>query len=225
MKKNGSIPRSDAAFDGFVLNVIQYVDLQCAGLKARWTHVPEEARTAQHDYYAAWYTAYAATKKPCTQPERAEKTRLHKVTEKALRNFYNIYLRYHPAVTDEDKENMGFHIPKKPGNIKPPETFPYFSIVQLGPRTLGIIFRDGAGGRKGSKPDNVEGARIHMGVFDEPPADQDALPASRWATRCPYIFHFREEDRGKRAYFALRWEIEKEHGEGPWSDILSEIIP
>jgi hypothetical protein len=35
-----------------------------------------------------------------------------------------------------------------------------------------------------------------------PPADQEALPASVWATRCPHVIRFRENDRGKNAYLA-----------------------
>jgi hypothetical protein len=90
---------------------------------------------------------------------------------------------------------------------------------------LGIVFRSSEHGRKGSKPVGAQGARIYYGVLDTPPLDQNALPASVWATRCPHRITFREGDRGKRAFFALRWEIRREDGESPWSDIQSEIIP
>jgi hypothetical protein len=82
-------------------------------------------------------------------------------------------------------------------------------------------------GRRGSKPPGVDGARIYYGVFDTPPATQEELPASVWATRCPHGITFRETDRGKRAYFALRWEVRVggEKGESGWSEIFSEIIP
>jgi hypothetical protein len=36
---------------------------------------------------------------------------------------------------------------------------------------------------------------------------------------------FRESDRGKRGYFALKGEIRKENGESPWSEILSGMVP
>jgi hypothetical protein len=88
---------------------------------------------------------------------------------------------------------------------------------------LGIIYQEGTG-RKGSKPPEAEGARVHYGVPGAPPAEQKELPASVWATRCPHTITFRETDRGKRAYFALQWENSKGE-EGPWSEIQSEIIP
>jgi hypothetical protein len=219
------IPAASAAYDAFFKNINQYVAQQCTGANPRWTHIPADARAALADEYAAWYTAYAVTLKACTSPQRAEARRLYKSTRKALRAFINIYLRYHPAVTPEDKENMGLPVPgggRTP--INPPKNGPVFTIVQLGPGTLGIIYRDGER-RKGSRPKNVKGARIYYGVFGEPVTDQRQLPASVWATKCPHIVRFREADRGKRAYFALKWEISKENGESPWSEILSEFIP
>jgi hypothetical protein len=69
------------------------------------------------------------------------------------------------------------------------------------------------------------GVRIYYGIFGEPITDQARLPISKWATKCPHLIRFREEDRGKRVYFALKWEIRKENGESGWSEIQSEIIP
>jgi hypothetical protein len=59
----------------------------------------------------------------------------------------------------------------------------------------------------------------------EPVTNQRQLPSSEWATRCPHLLRFPEEGRGKRVYIALQWEIRKEHGESPWSEIQSELVP
>jgi hypothetical protein len=217
------IPGPDAAFDAFFNNIVRYVTGKCAA--KTWTHIPAEALTNLTNAYAAWHAAYEATLKPCTPPETAEKNRVRDVSGKILRDFINVYLRFHPAVTEEDKRNMGLRIPDSRGIIDPPGAGPVFSIIQIGPRLLGVIFRKGEEGRKGSRPPGVKGARIHYGVFDKPPANQKELPFSVWATRCPHKIEFPEADRGKRAYFALKWEIEREDGESPWSDMISEIIP
>jgi hypothetical protein len=175
--------------------------------------------------YAGWHAAYEVTLRPCTKPEREEKNRLRKIAEKTARNFVNAYLRYFPEVTEEDKLNMGLHVPgggRTPAT--PPKEGPVYHITQLSPRILGIVYQHGLG-RKGSKPPGCRGARIYYGVFDMPPAEQKQLPASIWATRCPHAVVFRETDRGRRAWFALKWEIDKENGESPWSEIQSEIIP
>jgi hypothetical protein len=130
-------------------------------------------------------------------------------------------------VTAEDKLNMGLHVSDGTRTTAvPPEEGPSFVVVQLGPRILGINYWFNAG-RRGSKPPGVEGARIYYGVFDTPPDDQEKLPASVWATRCPHAIRFRETDRGKRACFALKWEVRVggEKGESGWSDMMSEIVP
>jgi hypothetical protein len=219
------IPRKDADFDSWLAFLIRYVGEKCGGNKPEWTHIPSEARNAVEDAYTAWEAAYAGTKGPHT-PVDTEAKNDTKATAKALvRPFVNQYLRV-PPVTNEDRTAMG--IPNKdthPTPIKPPETGPTFSIIQMGPGALGIVYRDGAEARRGSKPKGVAGVRIYYGVFDEPVSDQEKLPASKWATKCPHIIRLREADRGKRVYFALQWEIRKENGESPWSEIQSEIVP
>jgi hypothetical protein len=219
------IPRKYADFDQWLAFLIQYVDGKCGGSPPAWPHIPPEPRAALSAAYAMWKTAYDKTIGPHTQVDTEAKVDAKKAAEAVVRPFVNQYLRF-PPVTNEDRTAMG--IPNKdthPSPVKPPETGPSFSIIQLGPGTLGIIYRNGDKARKGSKPEGVEGARIYYGFFDEPLTDQELLPASVWATRCPHIIRFRESDRGKRVYFALKWEIRKENGESPWSEILSEIVP
>jgi hypothetical protein len=61
-------------------------------------------------------------------------------------------------------------------------------------------------------------------ITDTPPANVRDLIHSNFTTRSPLEMTFEEEQRGKRVYFAVRWEsgtVKK----GPTSDILSAIIP
>jgi hypothetical protein len=200
--------------------------MKCESIPAVWTHIPQAVRTTLGEQYATWHTAYLVTLHPHTQPETAEKTRLRKITEKAYRNFINIYLRFHPDVTEEDKRNMGLTVPDTTRTpVEAPDEGPVFLIVQLGPRMLGVNYQYGQG-RKGSKPDGIKGARVYYGVLDGPPEEM-VFPASVWASRCPHVITFRETDRGKRAWFALKWETERggEKGESGWSELVSEIIP
>jgi hypothetical protein len=47
---------------------------------------------------------------------------------------------------------------------------------------------------------------------------------SAFDTRSPFTLSFDENQRGKTVYFCLRWENTR--GEkGPWSEIVSGIIP
>jgi hypothetical protein len=145
------------------------------------------------DAYAAWYTVYAKTFGPHTPVDTLAKKEGKKAAEKIIRPFVNQYLRFFP-VTDEDRKAMG--IPNrdpKPTPINPLETGPLFSISIAGSGTLGIVYWNGETGRKGAKPKGVEGVRIYYGF--EPVTNQTKLPHSEWATRCPHLLRFPEEDR------------------------------
>jgi hypothetical protein len=219
------VPNNDAEFDDWFKFMNQYVTLKCTGATPEWTHIPADVRAVQTGAYAGWYTAYGRTKGPHTQVDTAAKNAAKKAAKALIHPFVNQYLRF-PPVTDEDRLAMKIPIhDSNPSPIPVPGRGPVFSIVQMGPGTLGIIYRNGETGKKGSKPRGVEGVRIYYGVFGEPVTDQEILPASKWATRCPHIIRFREADRGKRVYIACRWEIRRENGESPWSEILSEIVP
>jgi hypothetical protein len=219
------LPGKDPLFDEWFGFLNQYVDQKCGGSTPAWTHIPLVARTPLAEAYALWHTAYARTIGPHTPVDTEAKNEAKTAAKALIRPFVNQYLRF-PPVTNEDRRAMG--IPTRdphPTPVKPPETGPSFSIVQMGPGLLGIIYRNGDKGRRGSKPRGVAGARIYYGVFDGPITDQDQLPASTWATKCPHRIRFREGDRGKRVYIALRWEIRRENGESPWSEIQSELVP
>jgi hypothetical protein len=219
------IPGKDALFDIWFAFLVQYVLKKCAGPSPAWTHIPPDILLILSAALSAWQTAFQKLSGPHTQVDIYAKNTATKTALALLRPFINQYLRF-PPVTDEDRLAMG--IPNKdthPSPVNPPDPAPSFSIIQMGPGTLGIIYRDGEKGRKGSKPEGVVGARIYYRVSDTPLTDQEQLSWSKWATKCPHIIRFRESDRGKRVYFALKWEIRKENGESPWSEILSEIVP
>jgi hypothetical protein len=44
-------PSSDAEFDAWFKNLIDYVDAQCVGATPRWTHIPNTARMELRDSY------------------------------------------------------------------------------------------------------------------------------------------------------------------------------
>jgi hypothetical protein len=151
-----------------------------------------------------------------------------KAAFKALEDFMRDFKRRYflcPPLTDEDLISLGLKPhDAHPTPVKPPEDGPEFSIVQMGPGVIGIVYWNGEKGKKGSKPEGVEGARVYYCVSDVPITDQRKLPFSEWATKCPHVIRFPEAERGKWVYLALKWEIRKEHGESPWSRVRSEMI-
>jgi hypothetical protein len=61
-------------------------------------------------------------------------------------------------------------------------------------------------------------------IADTPPTEIEQLIHSAFATRSPLELTFKESERGKRVYYAVRWEtgtVKK----GKFSEIYSAIIP
>jgi hypothetical protein len=224
LHKRDYIPQGDAEYDKYFKNIVQYVAQKCGGANPAWTHIPQAARTAQADDYAAWYTAYAVTFLPHTPQETAEKNRQKKRTKKNLRAFIKAYLRYHPAVTNEDRDNCG--IPNDNPTRTPvpvPATRPEFSIVVKDIRTLSLPFHD-QGTESQAIPYGFDGAVIRWVVMDRPAASVKELTESHLATRSPYTLVFTDEDRGKIVSIAMWWQNEKGQKGNP-SEIQSTIVP
>jgi hypothetical protein len=97
---------NDGKFDDWYKFMNQYVAQKCGGSTPEWTHIPAEARTAQADAYAAWYTAYSKTRGPHTLVDTEAKNDAKAAAKAVIRPFVNQYLRF-PPVTNEDRTAIG----------------------------------------------------------------------------------------------------------------------
>jgi hypothetical protein len=95
--------------------------------------------------------------------------------------------------------------------------------VAVDNRQVAVYLRELAGDKRG-KPTKVHGAQILYEIRDEPPAVAEDLRHSSFATITTMVYTFTEAERGKRVYFAARWE-NSSGKKGPWSDVISAIIP
>jgi hypothetical protein len=68
------------------------------------------------------------------------------------------------------------------------------------------------------------GIELACGVLPSPPANEKELTRFESTTRSPVVLNFREEDRGKTVYIVGRWTGRGQTA-GPWSGIISAIIP
>ncbi|MDR3115721.1 MAG: hypothetical protein LBU25_09405, partial [Treponema sp.] len=155
--------------------------------------------------------------------ETREKNRVRKSVEHGIRGFVNRYLRF-PPVTDEDRDNMG--IPNRDATLTPvpkPQEVPELEVSTPLPRTLRFRFR-GIGAKHWGKPEGVHGIELLWIIADAPPGDFDDFPHSAFSTKSPLELSFSEAQRGKKVFFAARWEsgtVKK----GPETEIFSAVIP
>jgi hypothetical protein len=174
--------------------------------------------------FDVWHTAYEAVLKPHTPVDTEAKNEARKAAEAVIRPFKRRYLD-DPPVTNEDRVAM--ELPVHDGTRTPdkaPETLPEADADSSVIRQLGIHFRDW-GAKNRAKPHGVHGAEIRWNIQDGEPSDIEAeLVHSDFDTASPFTLVFGEADRGKRVYFALRWESVT-NLKGGWSEIYSAIVP
>jgi hypothetical protein len=153
------------------------------------------------------------------------KTKARKALEKALRQAIGEYINRNHLVTDEDREAMGLPL-HKTGRTPSPvaTTYPDYDIDSSTIRQLTVNFYDQGQKTSKAKPAGQHGAEIKWGIRDTPPASINDLTNSAFDTRTPFTLEFDETQRGSTVYFCLRWENTR-GVKGPWSEIVSAIIP
>jgi hypothetical protein len=220
------IPDKDADFDTWFSFMYQYVSQKCAGQPPAWNHIPQAALSVLGELHTAWKTAYSGVIGPHTPVDTEAKNNVKKAAKAAVRPFVNQYLRFSP-VTNEDRTAMG--IPNRdthPTPVPVPDDVPETEVSMPLPRVLQFRFKR-AGAKRWGKPPKVHGMECLWKIEetgDPPPKEVEDLLHSSFATRSPLELTFKESERGKKLYYAVRWEtgtVKK----GKWSEIMSAIIP
>ncbi|MDR2358763.1 MAG: hypothetical protein LBD87_03030 [Prevotellaceae bacterium] len=218
---NDYIPAKEKDFHDWQHHSLEYVQTN----KTRFgisDSALESVLTKQADYESK----YAVSENPETRTSASILARkeAREGYGRALRQLFKGSIIYNLAVTDEDRRIMGVKIhDTKPTPVPPPTSEPEVTFSIPSPAVIEIHFRDkDESGR--AKPHGIHGAETAWGVLDDKPADWAELPHSSFATHSPLRLTFNGHDRGKKFYFALRWENTR--GEkGPWTEILDTVVP
>jgi hypothetical protein len=159
-----------------------------------------------------------------TKLDMQAKNEKKKALKKAEQTFVRNDLQNNDAMTNNGRAALRIPIYDQTPTPSPePSTIPDMEVVTPLPRTIQIKFRAENAARWG-KPQNVHGLECCWLIADSPPEKIEELLHSDFATRTPLELVFDEDRRGKRLYFAARWEngtVKK----GKWSDIFSAVIP
>jgi hypothetical protein len=140
------------------------------------------------------------------------------------RTFYAM-VRVSPLVTGGLLEGMGF--PPRPSGKHSShpvdKLFVNINAMPVGNYTVKVTFENRDTGSS-AVPDYLTGVVLYYRVGDAPVTNPDSLDRSRLATRSPYRFDFDPSQQGLTASLAGRFQNQR--GElGPWSNIISIIIP
>jgi hypothetical protein len=220
--KKDFVPGPDRDFLGWFSFLLSYVSSD--GRLARFG-IPEEEFNRLHAEITDFAEKLQAANKPETRTKAAvqAKTDSRKVVEKDGRMFIRRFIDLNPQVTNADRDDMGLPIYKTTRDPAPVATmFPWVKIITNLIRHLSFDF----GGAEASKakPEGQHGMEMAGIVAPEKPADIHELTMSYFDTHTPLVIEFTEEQRGKTFWFVVRWENTRGQ-KGPWSDIMSAIIP
>ncbi|MDR0567583.1 MAG: hypothetical protein LBG87_00045 [Spirochaetaceae bacterium] len=214
------IPGPDDAFETWQKNFIEYAEAHAGTMK-----IPPEGVASLKASQQAFEAALAKFKDPNHgKLDTAAKNDAKNAYIQAIRDFVKGYL-YNPAVSETDRRSLGVpperHAPATPA--PDPETVPEAEVQLTLIRWLVIHFRD-KGGKSKAKPHGIHGAEIRWGLAENPIKDPEEMPHSDFDTASPFKLEFKDQERGKTVYFALRWENTRGR-KGPWSEVYSAIVP
>jgi hypothetical protein len=174
---------------------------------------------------AAYEEAYTRRFMPDAGKVRVEQKDLALAALKqGVKDMVNGHINHNPAVTQDDRVALGLNVYSGRTPIGAPETTVVLRVVPGHVRQLVVYFTDSGTPERRGKPYGVESMGLRCAVLSSPPKDIGELVRGESASKSPLILTFREEDRGKVVYMAACWKTARQK-EGPWSAIISAIIP
>jgi hypothetical protein len=220
MSNSDYIPRKDADFNQWQKDFYVYLTANLSKFSLSTTTL-----SALTPKKTAWDAKYAIAEAASTRTSVTvlDKTEAREAYEAELRKFISEYLTYNHLVMDTDRRSMGLPVHKTSRTPVPkPDKFPIYRIDSTTIRILRVFFWDGESESK-AKPFGVHGVEGKW-VFSDTPVDPETMPHSTFDTHSPFELTFRDEQRGKTVWLCLRWENTR--GEkGPWSEVISAIVP
>jgi len=131
---------------------------------------------------------------------------------------------FSPPMEDSDYTRLGLRPPDRTRTEHTVVTeLAEFEIRLRGIRQLEVNFWIKGAAHK-AKPAAYDGAVLVWDILDAPPERPAALTHNTMATRTPHVIEFDETERGRTAYIALCWQNERGI-RGPWSEVLSAVVP
>jgi hypothetical protein len=214
-------PSKDAGVGPWVQNFV----LVLTSNAARWGIV-EALVTALSALATAFQTAYAKHLQPDSGKVSTEQKNMAlKVLKKGVQDMVNGHINHNEAVTLDDRVALGLNVSSSGRSpIPDPVTTVILRAAAGLVRQVTVYFTDSATPERKGKPYGVQFMELACGVFDSPPAEIGDLPRRITASKSPVTLTFREEDRGKTVYMAGHWKGSRQQ-DGPWSAIISVIIP
>jgi hypothetical protein len=188
--------------------------------------IPQQFLTALEPLRLRWNSAYAVYSNPATRTPAVtqEKNDAKKAYKAALRTFIQGQIMRNPLVSDASHRSIGLSVyDRKPTLTHAPETRTEVEVdfSQIMQHTLRV--RDSES-KSVAKPPRVIGFELWRRIGGDTTLSFQDMEFVGLVTRSPYIVKYTSADRGKTVCYASRW-VSTRGQRGPWSEIISAIIP
>jgi hypothetical protein len=183
--------------------------------------VSEELLTSYQNYDADYLRA--TNPETRTSASIAAKNKSKTVFKTNLRKYFKGYIIYNPRVTDEDRKIMNLSLyDTKPSKRPAPSKEPILEVRFAQKQEHSLSAKNSEGGRR--KEQYATGWEIWRKTGGDAPASDSDFTYVGISTRSPFIIKYGLEDAGKMVWYRIRW-INAKNEPGPWSEIVSAIIP
>ena len=225
MGGQGITPYYFPAKDADVTHWTQNFILVLSANAARWG-IAEALVSDLGSLFTAFRNAYNKRMQPDSGKVSVEQKNLAlKALKKGVQDMVNGHINHNLAVTPDDRVALGLYVYKPTkGPVPVPATTVVLRPVPGLVRQVVVYFTDSGTPESRAKPHGAQSMELACGVLGSAPGEIGDLPRWVTASKSPAVLTFREEDRGKTVYMAGHWKGTRQQ-DGPWSGIISAIIP
>jgi hypothetical protein len=154
----------------------------------------------------------------------AKKNASKKALLAKFRPFVQGSLSHNSRVTSADLKSMNLPVHKEgrtPHHA--PTGRPQLDVRPTNNRQHTIIAESQESGKR-EKPADAVNVKYCWGFFETKPEEPEELNYSHCSHHLEFVLNFHDHEEGKRVYYAALYENDK-GDTGPWSDMVSAIIP
>jgi hypothetical protein len=154
--------------------------------------------------------------------DRLDRKEKAAIAKKYARWFINTFLRFNPAVTDDDRSDLGLTIPDpEPSPAPPIDTEPIGQVdVSVHLRHTLKVKDSHHSGR--AKPEHARGFEVWRKVGEAPEKDDDFIYVGTSGTDRMKL-EYPLDMVGTMVSYRFRW-VNTRNLPGPWSEIVSAVI-
>jgi hypothetical protein len=221
MKKKDYMAKKDEDFDILQENVYNATVANAS----KWL-IPQQVINALKAPRQRWKAAYAAYRNPATRTPAVtqEKKDAKKEYQAMLRTLIQGQIMHNSQVSDAERRAIGLPVyDRTPTKATPPKTRAETEVdfSQIKKHILHV--RDSES-KSAGKPTHVIGFEIWRRVGGDTEPAYEEMQLVELATRSPHTLEYASTDRGKMVWYAVRW-VNTRGEKGPWSEIVSAIVP